>query len=391
MIVLKNCRVIDIRKGKVREGSLTIEDGRISARKRRGGADQTIDVQGCFVFPGLITCHTHLSIVFPFHETDEKESPAITALRCARRAMDCLEAGITTIRTVSEHHRADIHLRTMVEKGWAKAPRIFSAGMGISTTGGHGAGFGTLLADGPDEFRKCVRQEFAAGAQHIKIFISGGIAKRGESFDESQMIFEEVRAAVQAAKSRGSYVCAHSSGPAAISEAVGAGVLSFEHGYHLDKTVARSMKQAGCYLIPTLSVTRSPNWMKDHGFEQLTIDKAISAGSDHLESIRTAVKEGVKIVNGTDVPPGDKEVGMPMVVKEMEHMMAAGLSPLEVLKASTTVPAELIGAKQQLGVLEPGYYADLLVVKDNPLRDVSALGKPLLVMKDGEVVIRREI
>src|SRR5215468_2141248 len=97
IVLLRNCRVVDVRKGKIREGSVTIEDDKILALEKRAGADRTMDLQGAYLLPGLISCHTHLSIVFPFHETNENESPAITALRCWRRGMDALDAGVTTV------------------------------------------------------------------------------------------------------------------------------------------------------------------------------------------------------------------------------------------------------------------------------------------------------
>lgn len=384
--LLRNCKVVDVRKGKVREGSITIQDDKILSVDKRAGADRIIDLKGAYVLPGLISCHTHLSLVFPFHETKENESPAITALRCWRRGMDALNAGITTVRTVSEMHRADIDLRTMSRKGWVQAPRIYSAGKGISTTGGHGHGFGVLVADGPDEFRKAVRQEFTAGANHIKIFITGGIAQPSETFDESQMTFEEVKAAVEAAQAKNSYVCAHSGSPIPIQQAVRAGVKCFEHGYHMDSKTVRAMREAGCYLVPTLVVTRSPTWMKEHGFEDWTIKKALGAGADHLDSIKAAVREGVKIVNGTDLPPGDKEDGIAIVVKEMEYLIHAGLSNLGAIQASTIHPAELLGISRQLGAVESGLEADLIACQENPLSNIRALAQLNFVMQAGQLI-----
>ncbi len=386
IVLLRNCRVVDVRKGKIREGSVTIEDDKILALEKRAGADRTMDLQGAYLLPGLISCHTHLSIVFPFHETNESESPAITALRCWRRGMDALDAGVTTIRTVSEMHRADIDLRTMARRGWVQAPRIYSAGKGISTTGGHGHGFGVQVADGPDEFRKAVRQEFEAGADHIKIFITGGIAQPSETFDESQMTFEEVKATVEAAQAKNSYVCAHSGSPLPIQQAVRAGVKCIEHGYCLSSKTVRAMREHGCYLVPTLAVTRSPNWMKEHGFQDWTIRKALGASKDHLASIKMAVREGVKILNGTDIPPGDKEDGVSIVVKEMEYMTHAGLSNLGSIQATTINAAQLLGVSNRLGAVEPGLQADLIASQENPLRNIRALAKLNLVMQAGQIL-----
>jgi len=200
------------------------------------------------------------------------------------------------------------------------------------------------------------------------------------------MTFEEVQAAVEAASAKNSYVCAHSGSPLPIQQAVRAGVKCFEHGYYLDAKTAKIMKEAGCYLVPTLAVTRSPVWMKEQGFEEWTIKKAMSAASDHLESIRTAVREGVKVINGTDVPPGDKEDGLPIVVKEMQYMALAGLSNLQAIQASTVNAAELLGVSDSLGAVEPGFCADLIGCDGDPLRDLSAMGTLKFVMQAGTFI-----
>lgn len=389
MTVLTNARILDVREGSFKEGSLTIGDGKIASidgAPGANGAKGAIDLEGAYLLPGLITCHTHLSIVFPFHETDENESPAITALRCQKRANDALQAGITTVRTVGEMHRADLSLRLMIQKGWASGPRIVSGGKSISVTGGHGSGFGALIADGPDSFRKAGREELTAGADHIKIFITGGISQEKETFSEPQMSVEEMEATVSVATSRDTYVCAHAGGAGQIIKAAKAGVRCFEHGYQLDKEACQAIKEAAGYVVPTLSVTRSPGWMKDHGFAGWTIEKATGAGGMHLDSIRTAVREGVQIVNGTDIPPGDVSDGVNATVREMSYMVDAGLSPLETIRSSSIRPAELMGIDGDVGVIEPGYCADLIAVREDPLKDIKAFEGIFFVMQGGRVV-----
>lgn len=389
MSVIKNVRVVDVRGGKICEGRVRLEGGTIRAIESGQTSDaDAIDLEGAYLLPGLITCHTHLSIVFPFSERNPNESPAITALRCHKRAKDTLWAGITTVRTVAELHRADIALRTMIQRGWAEGPRILSAGRSISTTGGHGSGFGAMEADGGDEFLKAARQELAAGANHIKIFITGGIAHRGERFSEAQTSMEEMQAAVAAARSKDTYVCAHAGAAEPIQKAIEAGVRSFEHGYQLDRETAVALRKADAYLVPTLSVTRSPEFMKANRFEPWTIEKALAAGSDHLESIRIAVREGVKIVNGTDIPPCDTNDGVNVTAREVEHLVDAGLSPLDAIRATSIRAAELIGMASEIGAIEPGYAADFVAVRQNPLEDVTALRSIFFVMQGGRPVRR---
>ena len=386
MTVLTNARILDVREGVFKEGSLTIGDGRIASVDGAAGSKDAIDLEGAYLLPGIITCHTHLSIVFPFSETDENESPAITALRCQKRANDALQAGITTLRTVGEMHRADLSLRTMIQKGWATGPRIVSGGKSISVTGGHGSGFGALIADGPDSFRKAGREELTAGADHIKVFITGGIAQEKETFSEPQMSVEEMEAVVSVARSRDTYVCAHSGGSGQIIKAAKAGVRCFEHGYQLDKEACQAIKDTGGYVVPTLSVTRSAGWMKDHGFAGWTIEKATAAGGMHLDSIRTAVREGVQIVNGTDIPPGEVSDGVNATVREMSYMVDAGLSPLEAIRSSSINPAELMGIDGDVGLVQTGYAADLIAVREDPLKDIKALEGIFFVMQAGRIV-----
>lgn len=139
---------------------------------------EVVDVAGRWLLPGLISCHTHLSVVFPFSATDEAENPAVTAYRSATRASEALRAGITTIRCVHEQNRADLLLRTAVRRGWFTAPRIIGAGRAISTRGGHGQGSACAYAAGEQEFYQAALAELAAGADHVKIFINGGLAGR---------------------------------------------------------------------------------------------------------------------------------------------------------------------------------------------------------------------
>ena len=387
-MILKNCRILDVESGAITEAAITVANDEIVSIDRVVGQDgglQVIDMQGAYVLPGLISCHTHLTIVFPFHLSDPDEDAAISAYRAYRRGQDALQAGVTTVRTVGELNRADIALRKSIAAGWVNGPRIFSAGLGVSVTGGHGHGF-TAEADGADDFRKKCREDLLAGANHIKIFMTGGIAHKDETFSESQMSDEEIRATVEVANSKGTYVCAHVGDSEPIMKGVKAGVRSFEHTYNLDlSTVATAIKEAGGYIVPTLGVTRSRDWMRRHGFEEWTICKAVSAAGDHLESIRTAVKAGVTLVNGTDIPPGDTDDGAPIVIREMEHCLEAGLNPLQVIQTATVNAASLIN-NNQLGVIKPGAKADFIASVRNPMEEISHLREIFFVMQAGTVI-----
>lgn len=387
-LILENCHAVDVANSTVEENvEISVEEGRISGIAKvhdSGGA--RLDLEGSFVLPGLFNMHNNLSLVFPFKNTDLSESSAITALRCFRRASDALEAGVTTLRTVGEQNRADIYLRKMINDGWVRGPRLFVAGKGLSAVGGHGSDFGQHELSGAEEFRKAARHELSLGADHLKIFITGGIAKREEEFEDSQMTRSEMEAVASVARSRGKYVCAHAGGSAPIMVAVEAGVKCFEHGYVLSREAARAIKESGGYLDPTLSVTRSPEWMREHGFEQWTIEKAVSAGETHLQSIKNAISEGVKILNGTDMPAGDLNRGVNATVRELEFLVDSGLSAIGALRAATVNAAELCGVRDKLGQVKENYLADLIAVPSNPISDIKALEKIMFVMKGGEVI-----
>jgi len=392
--------VVDVIGGRIlRDTNVAVVQGRIekvTAAQPPPGS-RTIDLGGRYLLPGLISVHTHLSVVYPFSATDESENPALTAMRALSRAQDALYAGVTTIRSVHEQHRADLLIRTATEQGWVDAPRIVGAGRAISTTGGHGRGSGCSYADGHDAFLRAAREEFAAGADLIKIFITGGIAHQGESFTGSQMTLEEMRAVVRAAEENGSYVTAHAGAGSAIREALAAGVRGYEHAYDLDDATARQMAEQRVFLTPTLCVTRCPEWMAEHSFTPWQIERAMEVGPQHLASIRRAVAAGVAdpddpeapgitMLAGTDYPPGEPIEDTVVAVREMEFLTEAGLSPAQALRAGTSDAARLVGLAGQAGSVEQGLVADLIVADRDPLSDLSALRRIPFVMQAGRIV-----
>jgi imidazolonepropionase-like amidohydrolase len=392
-IILDNCNVTDLDNGEIlNDVSILIENRSITKIGKQIDDRNLIhaDLQGFYVIPGLFNVHNNLSNIFPFKNINLNEPSSETSLRCYSVALKALNAGVTSLRTMGEIHRADLALKKLINGGILPGPRIFAAGKGLGVTGGHGSGLGQTQADGADEFRKRARKELSLGADHVKIFITGGIANKEETFEEPQMIPEEIKSVVSVAKAKGTYVGAHAGSSHPILEAVNAGVRSIEHAYVLNDDVASVMKEKSCFLVPTLSVTRSPIWMKEHNFEDWTIEKAVSAGEVHIQSIRRAVKKGVKIANGTDLPPGDLNNGVITTVREVEFLVEAGLSNLDALKASTTVSAELCQVSHNLGKIKEGYLADLIAVPSDPIKDVKALEKIQFVMKDG-AIIRNEV
>lgn len=389
--------MVDVRTGTVRRDTqVEIVGGRIARLTTDPPLEGAVRRQlgGRFVAPGLISVHTHLSVVYPFSATDESENPGITALRALGRASDALSAGVTTIRCVHEQNRADLLIRTAARQGWVTAPRILAAGRAISTTGGHGYGSGAVHADGHDGFLHAARAELAAGADHVKIFITGGIAREDEGFIGAEMTPQEMAGVVRAASERGRYVVAHAGDGAAIRQALEAGVGSFEHAYSLDDDTAAEMARRRVFLTPTLCVTRCPEWMAEHDFTAWQIERATQVGPMHLESIRRAVRraatapdaDGITIVAGTDYPPGEPIEDTVVAVKEMELLTGAGLTPQHALRAGTIDAARLLRLSDQIGAVEPGMIADLIVTDADPTADVGALRRIRAVFQAGQVV-----
>ncbi|MED7924270.1 amidohydrolase family protein [Nonomuraea sp. LP-02] len=397
---LSGGHVVDVRSGKVRRDTNVVVQGgridRITAEAPPPGA-RTVRLGGRYLLPGLISVHTHLSVVYPFSATDEAEDSGITALRALSRARDALYAGVTTIRSVHEQNRADLLVRTAAGQGWVEAPRIVGAGRAISTTGGHGHGSACVYADGYDSFLRAARAELAAGADLIKIFITGGIAHQGESFTGAQMTIDEMRAVVRAAEEHNTYVTAHAGAGSAIREALSAGVRGYEHAYELDADTARQMAAQRVYLTPTLCVTRCPEWMAEHSFTPWQIERALEVGPGHLASIRTAIaagvadpddpeRPGITFLAGTDYPPGEPIEDTVVAVREMEFLAEAGLSTEQALRSGTLEAARLVGLRGQAGAVEEGHLADLIVTERDPLSDLSALRRISLVMQAGRIV-----
>jgi len=385
---LSNARVVNVHTGLASQPTnVEIVEGKI------GQITDTLpfgvhgnDCMGYFLLPGLISVHTHLSVTYPFSATNESENAAVTVLRALSRAQDALASGVTTIRSVHELNRVDIFLKNVFSDSKLCIPRIYAGGRAVSTTGGHGKDSGSNYADGYDEFLKTARRELGFGADHIKVFISGGIGDAHESMSGAQMTMEEMNAVVRATIEHDTYVVAHAANAVAIDQALTAGIRSFEHAYDLSDDVARRMAEKKVFLTPTLCVTRCPEWMATHDFTGEQIVRAMEVGPGHLESIRRAVRAGVQIVSGTDYPPGEPIEDTVVAVREMEFLVEAGLSPLQALQAGTSLAAKLLNAEDVIGSITPGLSADLIIVKKDPTSDISALREILFVMSAGRII-----
>jgi imidazolonepropionase-like amidohydrolase len=392
---LTHCLLIDGTGAEpVEDATIVIEDERIveigsAAAVRPGAADRTLDMRGQAVLPGLINLHVHYGLALPGAQQAKyrAETEAAYGFRMAQNAREALLIGVTTTRSVGERFGADFALRAAVASGQLPGPRIYTGGRMLAITGGHGArdGGNAIECDGPYEFRRQAREQLKLNADHIKIAISGGLSGEFEAVKDSQMARDEIEAVVLAAHNAGKKVCAHSGAPQAMRIAVEAGVDCMEHGYFLDEGVAALMVERGTYLVPTICVSRAEAYMRNIGLNEWHIRKSLEAGERHWRALQTAITYGVKIGMGTDMLPADHNDGTYATYREMELMNEAGLTPLAVIRATTQVGAEVVGASDMLGTLAAGKLADLIACPGNPADRLTDLRQTSFVMQGGRV------
>ncbi|MFI6513026.1 amidohydrolase family protein [Streptosporangium sp. NPDC050855] len=401
-VVIVNCTVTDARaargstaEGRVADAAVWVHGDRIEAAGPReevtglAGDARVIDLGGAHVTPGLVNMHTHLSLSLPGRAgADVRDMTAHElALYMADGARRTLHCGVTTVRCVAEKDHADFALRRAIEAGRATGPRIFTAGRALVCTGGHGhEGGDTLECDGADGFRRGVRAQIKAGADLIKIMISGGIAGEHERIDTPQLFSDEMAAALRTAHAWGRKVTAHAGPAAVIAEAVELGLDCVEHGYQLTPEVAERMARHGTALVPTLLVTRCKEFFDELGVPGWMQCRSLGAGPRHLESYAMALDAGVEVLLGSDMPPFWAFEGTNATVRELEFMSEGGLGPAGALHAGTLGPVRWLGADADLGTVEAGKYADLIAMDADPLADTSAFRGVRWVMKAGRVV-----
>lgn len=355
-------------------------------------ADQVVDLTGKTVLPGLFNVHVHLALRLPF--TERRVDPFDRGQRVLliyRRALEAIYSGTTSIRCVGEAHFADLEVRNSIRKGVLPGPRIQSAGHALIATAGHGHNsMGCLEADGVEGFRRAAREQLRAGADLIKICLTGGIGTPGEKPADKQMAEDEVAAVVEVAHSANRLVASHTGGVGPVKDCVRLGVDCIEHGYSFDDEAAQMMADAGTRLVPTLCVTQELDYMRRHGVQEWMLTKAKAAAAEHMASIRRAVAAGVTICNGTDMLPSDPVDGTVATIREVELLVEAGLTPLEAIRAATHNSAELCGVLAETGTISAGKQADLLVVDGKPDQTIRDLRNVQLVMRGG-AIFRNEL
>ena len=349
--------------------------------------DRVVDVGGKTIMPGLFNVHVHLDLRLPFTERRvDQFTVGYRTMLVYRRALEAIATGTTTVRCVGQAHFTDIDVRNAINKGMLAGPRILSAGHAMIATGGHGhTSVGCLEADGVAGFRQLAREQLRAGADLLKVCLTGGIGTPGEKPADKQMTDDEVSAVVDVAHAAHKIVASHTGGNNPIKDCVRLGVDCIEHGYQFDEEAAQMMAEAGTFLVPTLCVTQELDYMRRHGVQEWMLSKAKAAADEHLASIKRAVAAGVMIGVGTDLLPSDPVYGTVATIREVELLVETGLTELEALRAATYNSAKICGIEKSVGTLAPNFQADLLIIDGKPDQQIRDLRKIQVVIKGGEI------
>jgi imidazolonepropionase-like amidohydrolase len=350
-------------------------------------AGETLDAGGRTVIPGLINAHIHLT--FEAQSADpfkllRDEPPGATALRAAARARGMLEAGITTARDLGGHNYLELAVRDLITSGEIPGPRLLCAGKLITMTGGHGWPIGRE-SDGADEVRKAVREQLKAGADVIKLMATGGVMTPGVEPGSAQLSEDELRAGITEAHNAGRRTATHAQGTAGVKAALRAGIDTVEHGIFLDEEAIALMKERDVVFVPTLAAPyQIVQAGRARGIPTYMLEKSERVSAAHIRSFQAAWAAGVLIAAGNDGgTPFNPHADL---ITELRLMIEAGMPALAAIRAATWGSARALGLEEEIGTLEPGKGADLVILDGDPLADIAALGRVWRVIQRGKIV-----
>jgi len=383
--IFKGARVFDGTGTDPAPADVVVEDGRIVDVGSGLDGDESLELAGRTILPGLFDCHTHVTISHVDLWRAAQQPFSYAFYEAARNLAATLRIGITSIRDAGG---ADLGIRQAVDDGLVPGPRMQISLIMLTQTGGHGddwypsgaeipfmiphPGRPSGLVDGQDEIRRKVRELVRMGADVVKVATSGGVLSPRDDPRHAHFRPAELETLVEEATAAGIFVMAHAQGGDGIKNAVRAGIRSIDHGIYLDDEAIELMKARGTWFVPTLVAPQGVIDAADAGvpLPPAVVDKARVVIEVHRSAFRRAVEAGVRIAMGTDsgVTPHGRNL------RELALMAAGGMRPADVLEATTRSAAQLLGVDAERGTIEPGKVADLVVVTGDPY-DFSDLGE----------------
>ncbi len=340
---------------------------------------EVVDRGDEFVLPGLIDAHTHISIIPGLGDQIGQLLQPVErqAIRGAGNLRRMLRTGVTTARIMAEEHWLDVAFRDEINRGTTPGPRLNICTRAITQSNGHGRAISA--ADGVDEVRRAARQNLHAGADFLKLFITGGVSStRGGGIRAASYSREEMRVAVEEADRAGTYVAAHAIGGPGIRIGVEEGIRTIEHALLATDDDLALIKERGAWVVLTQAILLHPTGIEQGDRHNPVVMKKLNdARATAAERFRTIVASGVRLAVGTDSMHG-------LLQFEVAKLVEWGASPAAALRAATVDAAACCRLEDQIGTLEPGKLADLIAVKGNPLDDIAALDQVELVMKGGQ-------
>jgi imidazolonepropionase-like amidohydrolase len=377
--------VIDGRGGPpIEQGAILMEGQHIlgvgKQEEFRESADaQVLDCRDQTLLPGLIDCHNHLSLDSRLENYLHRMAdpiPALTIRACQTMKID-LRSGVTTSRCLGDKGFLDIEIKKAVAEGRIEGPRLLVATRGIRAR--HGHGFVGYPFGGSDQIQAAVRENLAAGADLIKIYITGTL--RGPKGIPSYFSKAEIRTAVDEAHRVGIPVATHCIGGIGFEWAMEAGIDVIEHGYFLTDREIDLLIKSDKWLVMTPSVFFTddrirtlPANLRDGHFLQR---------DEVAQRMRAAIRGGLKFAVGTDGMHGG-------LAQEVQYLVDFGATPSQALMAATCQAAKVCGLAESVGTLEPGKFADIIGIKGNPLEDIGALKRVETVISRGEIKHRAD-
>ncbi len=386
-ILFRNLRLLDPRFDEPRGGYEVLVEGErireVSDGAIKSGSATAIDCGGRVLMPGLIDCHVHCMHSEVYMRRLEDVPLTLATARAAVRLRSMLDRGFTTVRDTGG---TDWGVKAAIDQGLIVGPRLFIAGRSIGPTGGHADGRGRTnpgypcpccnamaylrqLVDGEDEMRRVVREQMRQGCDHVKIMVSGGVASPFDPLDSLQFSIGEIQTAVEEAAAFGRYVCAHAYAAEAIERAVANGVRTIEHGNLIDDERAKLMAREGAYLVANLvAYVAMKERAAQYGMPAEMLEKNEMVLEGGFRSLEICKRAGVKVAYGSDL------LGALLEDQSREFSIRTSIvKPIDVIRSATLIAAEVVRRPGKLGVVEAGAWADLIVVDDDPLKNISLL------------------